>query len=330
MARPRVPEGVMRKATKNEPFGVTVNSNYPSNLSRRNFMLATGLALVGLGAPGCATNDSDAAQRSTASDSIYETALVDDKREITINGIANHDVGKFPTRSCPNKIQEISGRFFVAANPSENAYLTPLNGWLFGIASSGVPFDPNGPFWRDGIWEFEVMSTIARPFLGLDASNAHVQPNGAYHYHGIPHGLVAVLQSENVAQAPVQLGWAADGFPIYGPWGYVDPLNATSRVELMHPSYRLKTGTRPPEAPSGTFDGSFVQDYEYVARHGHLDECNGRFGVVPEYPMGIYHYYLTEKFPFISRFYRGTPNNTFAHPKPGPDALPPALYAVGF
>ena len=38
---------------------------------------------------------------------------------------------------------------------------------------------------------------------------------------------------------------------------------------------------------------------------GTLDECNGRFGVTPEFPQGIYHYYTTETYPFVQRCVRG-------------------------
>ena len=51
--------------------------------------------------------------------------------------------------------------------------------------------------------------------------------------------------------------------------------------------------------------GTFTQDYEYVAGSGDLDECNGRFGVTPEFPTGIYHYYITDTYPFIQRCVKG-------------------------
>ena len=52
--------------------------------------------------------------------------------------------------------------------------------------------------------------------------------------------------------------------------------------------------------------GTFTQDYEYVAGSGSdLDECNGRNGVTPEFPEGIYHYYATNSFPFLQRCVKG-------------------------
>ena len=51
--------------------------------------------------------------------------------------------------------------------------------------------------------------------------------------------------------------------------------------------------------------GAFTQDYEYVEGHGDLDRCNGRFGVTPEFPDGIYYYVVTDDFPFFTRCLKG-------------------------
>ena len=52
--------------------------------------------------------------------------------------------------------------------------------------------------------------------------------------------------------------------------------------------------------------GTFSQDYEYVAGLGDLDECNGRTGVTPEFPAGIYHYFATDTYPYLQRCVKGT------------------------
>jgi hypothetical protein len=52
--------------------------------------------------------------------------------------------------------------------------------------------------------------------------------------------------------------------------------------------------------------GTFLQDYEYVAGSGDLDECNGRTGVTPEFPKGIYHYMVTDTWPYVHRCVKGT------------------------
>jgi hypothetical protein len=138
-----------------------------------------------------------------------------------------------------------------------------------------------------------------------------VQPNGAYHYHGIPNALLARLS--NGKPAMVLLGWAADGFPIYGPWGHAAARDGASELRVLKTSYQLKSGTRPRtgDQPGGAYDGAFVEDFEYAAGSGDLDECSGRFGVTPEFPEGMYHYVLTEDFPFVPRAFRGTPDASF-------------------
>jgi hypothetical protein len=140
--------------------------------------------------------------------------------------------------------------------------------------------------------------------FGTDSNNAHVQPGGVYHYHGVPEGLVTKL---NKGTAMSLIGWAADGFPIYARYGYTTATDANSAIKVLSSSYRLKTlpdANRP--ATSMYPMGAFTQDYEYVAGLGDLDECNGRTGVTPEFPNGIYHYFATDTFPHLQRCVKGS------------------------
>jgi hypothetical protein len=59
------------------------------------------------------------------------------------------------------------------------------------------------------------------------------------------------------------------------------------------------------------YDGTFREDWEYVADSGDLDQCNGLEGVTPEYPEGTYHYYITDNYPYIPRCVMGTPDASF-------------------
>jgi hypothetical protein len=229
-------------------------------------------------------------------------------RVIDSNGIPNHQTGQFPNAGNPNSISAQDYDFRMPKEPSFAQSPTPMFMEPFGVAINGIPFDPGAnEFWqgdRNSGWQYEPMFNHS---LGLDQSNAHVQPNGAYHYHGLPTGLL-----EKLAQSPrpVLIGYAADGFPIYAPFGYKDPKNIKSGMTKLRSSYRLKGGTRP-SGPGGNYDGSFVQDYEYVASLGDLDQHNGRFGLTTEYPQGIYHYIVTDNFPFIPRSWKGTPDESF-------------------
>ena len=103
------------------------------------------------------------------------------------------------------------------------------------------------------------------------------------------------------------IGWAADGFPIYARYGYTIATDAKSAVKVLSSGYRLKNlpdVNRPPVSMYAM--GAFTQDYEYVAGLGDLDECNGRTGVTPEFPNGIYHYVATDPFPHLPRCVKGS------------------------
>ena len=106
------------------------------------------------------------------------------------------------------------------------------------------------------------------------------------------------------------IGFAADGFPIYALYGYKDANDPSSEVVELRSSYRLRQGTRP-SGPGGKYDGTYVQDYEYVAGLGDLDQANGRYGVTAEFPAGTYYYVITEDYPYIPRMFVGTPDASF-------------------
>ncbi|MBL8672263.1 MAG: YHYH protein [Alphaproteobacteria bacterium] len=241
-------------------------------------------------------------------------------RFIEADGIADHPTGRFPNRGNPNRISAQRYAFRMPLRPAKAAQATPVGHQLFGVALNGVPFDAaTAEYWNDDRragWNFEALSGAVD--LGLDASNAHVQPNGAYHYHGVPIGLMERMPQR--AAQPVLLGYAADGFPIYGPLGWRDPRDARSGLVELRPSWRLKAGTRPSGpgiGPGGRHDGTYVQDYEHVPGSGDLDACNGRDSVTPEHPQGTYHYVATAAFPFLPRCWTGTPDSSFFLKGPG-------------
>lgn len=97
----------------------------------------------------------------------------------------------------------------------------------------------------------------------------------------------AVLQHSKI------LGFAYDGNPIYGPYGYENPLDVTTPITRMTSSYSLN-GARPGGPLTSAYSlGSFIDDYTYTHRSGLLDENNGRFCITPEYPNGTYAYFIT-------------------------------------
>ena len=85
------------------------------------------------------------------------------------------------------------------------------------------------------------------------------------------------------------VGWAYDGNPIYGPFGYGEVDNIQSGVRLIKPGYELKTSSV--EDRPGFTSGFFTDDYQYTGV-GDLDRHNGRFCKTPEFPNGIYAYFV--------------------------------------
>lgn len=261
-----------------------------------------------------------AAAAARAQSNRVEITVDDDYRYIRSNGIPNHAPGQFPNRNNPNAIAPQRYAFRVPLHPRAAPKMAPVGLQDFGVALNGVPFDPSAAeFWArdpESGWQFEALGPAVN--LGLDQNNAHVQPNGAYHYHGVPWGLVYSL---NGSERMTLIGYAADGFPVYAIYGHRDPNDARSPIVKVRSSYRLRKGMRD-DGPGGRFDGSFVEDYEFVGGVGDLDGANGRFGVTPEYPDGIYHYFVTEAFPFIPRFFRGKPDMSFERHGPPPGGPP--------
>ncbi len=251
-----------------------------------------------------------------------------DYRYIVSNGIPDHEPGRFPNPGNPNTIAEQKYEFRVPLHPKESETSRRAGPILFGVALNGVPFDPGtAELWNGNFaWRYEAINGGIN--LGLDRHNAHVQPGGKYHYHSLPTELIDKISVDK--QKTVLVGYAADGFPIYSQYGYNDLKDVKSGVRKMQSGYKLKQGDRPASGPPGKYDGRFGADWEYVKGAGDLDACNGRIGATPEYPEGIYHYYITEEFPFIARQFKGEPDPSFQKkdgpprgPRPGPPGGPP-------
>lgn len=230
-------------------------------------------------------------------------------RTMVSNGLSNSRTGQFPNANCPNAIKAQSYSYALPTAGTQTTYAAFVLPQPFGIAVDGVLFDPlAAEYWnndRNSGWQYYALGGGKN--LGMDNNHAHVQPTGAYHYHGIPDLLLASLNPR--LHSPL-IGWAGDGFPIYVTYGYDDPTNAKSSVRALTSSYRLKSGTRP-SGPGGPYNGWFNEDYEYVPGAGDLDQANGRYGVTPEYPMGTYYYVLTEAFPSVPNMFAGSIASSF-------------------
>lgn len=180
-------------------------------------------------------------------------------------------------------------------------------------AMAGGPLGGSG----DGIWNRDA---IVAERGGFDCSKGH-PAMGNYHHHQNPSafkldknvvstictlydadGLYAI---DSTVHSPL-IGFAYDGFPIYGAYGYKNA-DGTGGVVRIKSSYSLRNitvrthyadGTDVTDGPavSSTYPlGLFREDYQYTApvAQDYLDEHNGRFCVTPEYPGGTYAYFCT-------------------------------------
>ena len=232
------------------------------------------------------------------------------KCRLQSNGVPNHDFND-GQQSFPTNLSEQAYNYQITTSPvfaSTNTALAigndnglMLNGVkidLLAAACFAVGDEKTGCGDMSQPWRFDPL--FAANGFRLDSHNAHVQPNGSYHYHGTPNALFA---GDTAVESPV-VGFAVDGFPIFGSW-FDD--NGTVRKALS--SYRLKAGARQTIAgyatPSGDYDGTFRDDYEYIEGLGDLDECNGM------QISGVYGYFVIDAYPYIMGCLKGQMDPSF-------------------
>ncbi len=119
--------------------------------------------------------------------------------------------------------------------------------------SSATDATPVNHLTGDGIWN---RNAYANELVTFDAALAH-QAGNQYHYHVNPIALRYQLNDHvtynatantyaeaatTAAHSPI-LAWAADGYPVYGPYGYSDPTNASSSVRRMVSGFVARNGS---------------------------------------------------------------------------------------
>lgn len=227
------------------------------------------------------------------------TVTVSDKtRKMVTNALPNHKTGEYPRKGNPNTISAQNRTYSFPVNPK----YTGNPKWVRepGVALNGVKFEPGTAevVECDTGENYRVEAFQELVNLGLDFNNAHVQPTGAYHYHGTPTSVIEKFDSGNDL---VHVGFAHDGFPMY-----------YSKSDIYKSSYKLIDGSRKGEdctyetrrnsrdvSVGGHHDGTYTSDFEYVDGSGDLDECNGIT------INGKYMYLVTSEFPYVSRCLMG-------------------------
>ncbi len=258
---------------------------------------------------------------------------------VATNGIPTYITGPFSDGN-PSLATAQNAIFKLPLNPVQNTGVaTATTGGNIGLFINGVAlFDyRDGVSWQlannrlgggpltqtngqgDGVWNRDA---VVGERLGFDCAKAH-PAMGNYHHHQNPSafsldlkvistvctlyaadGLYAIDSSKH---SPL-IGFAYDGFPIYGAYGYKNT-DGTGAITRMKSSFALRSITTRTTNASGTTVtagpdvsttyplGYFREDYQYnvtsTATPDYLDEHNGRFCKTPEYPNGIYCYFAT-------------------------------------
>lgn len=277
-------------------------------------------------------------------DNYYTETVCDGTRSIHTNNFPNHDYCYKNQASMP---EPKDYQFQITSNPviapTTTSILNNTNrpNIYFGVALNGVLIAPapatpfifentlTGEFnWN---WVFEPTNNqgSGQSKVALDCASAHTGPQG-YHYHGnmfeYAENIQAGLSTTTTPPtAPIQIGWAADGFPIL----YRFAPDVNGNLSLLQPSYQLKAGDRPGDgigAPCGPYNGKYTNDYEYVAGTGDLDECNGiAQNITLQTANGSetfdYFYVVTDAFPQVPRRFRGYPEMSFDSANKGDDPI---------
>ncbi|TAH39917.1 MAG: YHYH protein [Bacteroidetes bacterium] len=254
---------------------------------------------------------------------------------VSTQGIPSYPTGPFLDGN-PSQATARNAIFKIPLNPVQNPG-TPTNTspGNIGIFVNGVAlFDyRDGVSWKnstnslaggpgggmgDNVWNRDA---IVAERAGFDCSKGH-PAMGNYHHHQNPSAfkldLVVISNICNLydadglyvidsTQHSPLIGFAYDGFPIYGAYAFKE-VNGTGAIVRMQSSYQLRNittrttyangSTVTPGPPvSSTYPlGYFREDYEYIAHPSEpefLDEHNGRFCITPEYPAGTYAYFCT-------------------------------------
>jgi len=252
---------------------------------------------------------------------------------VSTNCIPLYAIGPWPTNPNVPSPQNFVCEF--PRHPVQNTgTLTAVGLGTIGLWSNGVSiYNPEDGFhWSGTAWAMGPGTSWNRNALmfeavSFDSCLGHPNNTGDYHNHVNPRCLYN--DADSTHHSPI-IGFAFDGFPIYGAYGYVSTTAPSGPVKRMKSSYVLSTASSRPAGgpPVGTYPmGDCIDDYTYTAGAGDLDVHNGRFCYTPEYPGGTYAYFVTidaslnPVYPFVlGPTYYGVVGSTNTHITPvGPD-----------
>ena len=245
---------------------------------------------------------------------------IDNVITIHTNNYPDHEWGNWPSGN-PVSSQRFSynvcaypikgdSAISMYENPSERPRCSEY--MIVGVGLNGIFYSGWGAMWfvnPNTMEENTDWNVEASEMFNMDYNTAHSNGDGEYHYHGTPYTYYQDdLDIDGTGHSPL-IGYTADGFPMYYKYVYSDPLDSRSEIISIESGYTLKTGNRPGDgitAPDGAYTGLYVEDYEFTKTSGPVDDCNGRYGVTPDFPQGTYYYVVTDNWPNFPRCFYGT------------------------
>jgi len=234
---------------------------------------------------------------------VQEVQYSDNNVYVSCTCIPGYDIGPWPGN--PNTPVDQNFVFKITRHPQQNtgtAIATPLG--HIGVWSNGVSIfnaEDAHSYNNVNVWHQDAVVVEGSSF---DDCLGHPSPSGEYHHHLNP---TCLYDDNNTSIHSPIIGYAFDGFPVYGAYGFSN-VDGSGGIVRMRSGYGLRNITTRTTLPDGTVLtanqygpdvngqyplGYYIEDYEYVQELGDLDEHNGRFCVTPEYPAGTYAYFVT-------------------------------------
>ena len=194
----------------------------------------------------------------------YSVRRVGSKRKLSGNALPTHRTGVFPIQPSDdayrydrnaNKVAAQSVSLSISAKPRKAARRSCLPGGTIGVLNNGVAL----------FNALDAANSDAPAHEIVDRCGGHPAPGDLYHYHALPR----CMSTGSSHHHSKRIGWALDGFPIYGPCGR---------------------------------GGRYMRNRDLDACHGHTHviKIDGK-------RVRMYHYHATMEYPYTLGCFRGTP-----------------------
>jgi hypothetical protein len=193
----------------------------------------------------------------------YSQSVSGGTRRLRGNGLpTNHTTGTYPVQQSddvyqydrnPNSIRAQSNDVELPAKPRKASSAQCIRGGQVGVLDSGVAL-------------FHAVDATGRDAPAhevQDSCDGHPQISGVYHHHALPRCLATGSKKAHSKR----IGWALDGFPIYGPRGE---------------------------------GGEYMLGKDLDACHGHTHTVK-----VDGKKQKLFHYHATMEFPYTVGCFRG-------------------------